>query len=154
MNAGVASRGSPTPRSMISMPRAAAACLACVSRTKGYVPCASRSGFTRRSATEALEELVAAHEGGDVDLLVAPVAKAGSPGPRLTASTPARTNSATGVHACLGSTSAPCARSASTNGFVTVTGPEGAWPSMTSSPWGSQSARSHASASSGDLPGG
>src|SRR5829696_6867759 len=83
MNAGVASRGSPTPRSMISMPRAAAACLAWVSRTNGYVPCASRSGFTRSSATQALQQLVAAHERGDVDLLVAPVRERGVAGPEV-----------------------------------------------------------------------
>src|SRR5680860_294392 len=83
MKAGVASRGSPTPRSMMSMPRAAAAAFACVSRTNGYVPCAASSGLTGGSAMEALEQLVAAHERCDLDALVAPVRIGRVPGTEI-----------------------------------------------------------------------
>src|SRR5215218_8420699 len=83
MNAGVASRGSPTPRSMISIPRSAAACLACVRRTNGYVPCAARSGLTGSSAIEPLQQLVAADERRDLDALVAAVRVGGIAGPEV-----------------------------------------------------------------------
>src|SRR5215217_392279 len=77
MNAGVASRGSPTPRSMISIPRSAAAC---VRRTNGYVPCAARSGLTGSSGIEPLQQLVAGHERRDLDALVAAVRVGGIAG--------------------------------------------------------------------------
>ncbi len=155
MNAGVASRGSPTPRSMISIPRAAAAVLACVSRTNGYVPCASRSGLTFRSAIEAPQQLVAAHQRGHLDLLVASVGEGGFARAEVDRVDPREDELGDRRPRLLGrDLDAPRAAALSTCGPATVTGPDGACPSMTSSPCGSHSARSHASASCAAMPGG
>ena len=52
MNGGVSSRGSPTPKSMTSTPRAISSRFASVSRTNGYVRSRLRTGegFTAPAA--------------------------------------------------------------------------------------------------------
>ena len=47
MNAGVSSRGSPIPKSMISTPAARSRARACSSRTNGYVPSPASTGERR-----------------------------------------------------------------------------------------------------------
>src|SRR5581483_11933579 len=77
ISGSVGSRGSPCPKSMISIPAAAASRLARSIRTKGYVPCADNTGETCTARTLAAQEraqgVVAALECRDLDALVASV---------------------------------------------------------------------------------
>ena len=76
----VGSRGSPWPKSRISIPASAASRFARSIRTNGYVPCAARTGETCTperyppcQTREAPERLERALELGDLDALVAAV---------------------------------------------------------------------------------
>ena len=120
MNAGVSSRGSPTPKSITGTPRASRSRLASVSRTKGYVrrPVRTGDGFTpapRPRSARARGSRARARRPRSTRSRVC--ACGGSPGPKFTAAMPAAPNSATGVQACLGSMArSPAAISASTSG--------------------------------------
>src|SRR5688572_12482716 len=97
MNAGVSSRGSPMPKSMISTPAARSRTRACSSRTKGYVASPSRTGERRTlmpsrleapwkglaSRAERLEHLEAAQQRADLDELLALVSLRGRARPEV-----------------------------------------------------------------------
>ena len=78
-------------------------------------------------AAQRLQHLVGAHERGDLRPARRAGARAGSPGPKFTASTPARANSATGVHACLGSPRPPRRAARRRAGCRPGPGPTGRW---------------------------
>ena len=85
-----------------------------------------RSDRTRDERPQRLERPL---EGGDLDLLVAPVRAARAPGPKLTASIPRDVKSATFVHACFGSSArSPTARSRWTSGESATTRAGGELP--------------------------
>ena len=120
MNGGVSSRGSPTPKSIDRRCRAPRASrLASVSRTKGYV---RRPGSTGEGSPSASPRSARARGSRARARRPRSTRRACGPaaGRRARSSpppTPACPNSATGVHACLGSIArSPAAISASTSG--------------------------------------